>query len=208
MLDHQSVQQMRKALYTDTRGEAKRLHTAAEIGVGNNPALGSTSFKLARIFNELHLFDFEHILKNRSASLARCNRTGGYATVVTHGNSPKAKDSYAYSIKRLLRLPAAQRPVFDYVYIDGAHEWMHDGFAFLLMDMMLRPGGVVDFDDYAWSIASSATAGPRARADGKYTEEQMNEPQVKEVVDLLVLTNPRYSTVETNRRYVKLRNAQ
>ena len=69
------------------------------------------------------------------------------------------------------------RPVFDYVvrtlsarcghnglvscqhlthegaqYLDGAHEWHHDGFAHLLIDLMLRPGGIIEFDDYWWHV--------------------------------------------------------
>jgi len=188
------------------------LHTAAEVGVGDQPGLGSTSFALARIFREVHLFDFAHILKERAAALGRCNQTraGGrrFASVVTHGNSVRSKDSYAYSIKRLLRLPPGQRPTFDYVYIDAAHEWLHDGFAFLLLDKMLRPGGVVEFDDYSWTIGGSPTAGPRVRRAGTHTEEQMQEAQVKEVVDLLVKPNPRYVMVEKDRTFRKLRDEE
>jgi|EP01044_Picomonas_judraskeda_P019158 hypothetical protein len=37
-------------------------------------------------------------------------------------------------------------------YLDGAHEWHHDGFAHLLIDLMLRPGGIIEFDDYWWHV--------------------------------------------------------
>lgn len=198
---------LRRRLQRVTTGGA--LRTAAEVGVGDKPGLGGTSFALARIFREVHLFDFDHILKERAAALASCNQTKGgrrFASVITHGNSARSSDSYAYSIKRLLRLPPGQRPVFDYVYIDAAHEWLHDGFAFLLLDKLLRPGGVVEFDDYRWTIAGSPTAGPRVRRAGTHTDEQMNEAQVKEVIDLLVKPNPRYLMVEKDRTFRKLRD--
>ena len=33
-------------------------------------------------------------------------------------------------------------PVFDFVFLDGAHTWDADGLAFLLVDRLLKPGGV------------------------------------------------------------------
>ena len=44
--------------------------------------------------------------------------------------------------------PCRAWPIFDYVFIDGAHTWMLDALAFLLVDRLLRVGGYVDFDDY------------------------------------------------------------
>ena len=186
--------------------------TAAEVGVGNRAGLGGTSHALAKVFHSLHLFDFEDVLSAQMVRLRRHNSTGTgtgtYATVVPHPNSHLPKDSYTYSLKALLRLPAAARPVFDYVYIDAAHEWQHDGFAFLLLDKMLRDGGIMEFDDYEWSFANSPTVmhenGDSVRL--QYPPSQISEPQVKEVVDLLVATNPRYVTLKRGRIYRKLRS--
>ena len=46
-------------------------------------------------------------------------------------------------------------PIFDFCYIDGTHDWYNDGFAFLLVDKLLKPGGMIIFDDYNWSFGSS-----------------------------------------------------
>ena len=61
-----------------------------------------------------------------------------YGSIVVDGNSHAIRDSYTYTLKELLKLPPADRPTFDFVYLDGAHEWHHDGLAFLLIDLMLR----------------------------------------------------------------------
>ena len=63
-------------------------------------------------------------------------------------------------------LEQTPRPRFDFCYLDGGHTWDVTGFAFLLVDMMLRPGGIIVLDDLDWSIATS----PQARTpDGQRT---------------------------------------
>ena len=134
------------------------------------------------------------------------NTTGRYGSVIGHASSHMPKDSYTYTLKTLLRQPRAQRPRFDYVYIDAAHEWHHDGFAFLLIDKMLNVGGVMELDDYGWSIGSSPTANPKVRPKValEYPQSQIDEAQVKEVVDLLIKGNPRYVELLPNRIYRKV----
>ncbi len=39
------------------------------------------------------------------------------------------------------------RPRFDFCYLDGGHLWDVTGFAFFLVDKLLRPGGWLLFDD-------------------------------------------------------------
>jgi predicted O-methyltransferase YrrM len=50
------------------------------------------------------------------------------------------------------------QPEFDLIYLDGAHTWEADGFAFLLAEQLLAPGGHIVFDDLHWSFATSASA--------------------------------------------------
>ena len=184
---------------------------AAELGVGNRgfgggAHLGGTSHVLARTFRETHVFDFDNVLDAQLTRMRALNTTGRYGTIVAHANSHLQKDSYTYSLKVLLRQPRSQRPTFDYVYIDGAHEWHHDGFAFLLLDKMLNVGGVVELDDYDWSISNSPTVNPavRPKVALEYTPSQIAEAQVKEIVDLLIKGNPRYVELLPNRIYRKI----
>ena len=61
--------------------------------------------------------------------------------------------SYTWHLKRNLA-SYMQRP-FDFVFIDGAHTWDTDGFAFFLVEKVLRPGGWIVFDDLTWTFSDS-----------------------------------------------------
>ena len=112
----------------------------AEIGVYQ----GDTSREIAAHLagdGELHLFDFD----DNVARVASDLRASGHENVVAHGNSRRLLDSYNWSLMRVLRDHPA--PVFDYVFLDGAHTWALDALAFLLLDRLLVEGGYLDFDD-------------------------------------------------------------
>jgi predicted O-methyltransferase YrrM len=49
----------------------------------------------------------------------------------------------------------APRPQFDMCYFDGGHTWDVTGFGFLLVDILLKPGGWIIFDDLDWTISKS-----------------------------------------------------
>ncbi len=170
----------------------------AEIGVYK----GDTSRKIAEHLageGEIHLFDFEDNVAAVGSSL----KAAGHANVVTHGNSRRLMDSYNWSLMRLLR--DHSEPLFDYVFLDGAHTWGLDALAFLLLDRLLADGGYLDFDDYWWTTARSPTMNPEAfPATSKlYTQEQIEERQVALVVDLLVRRDLRYEEVVENKIFRK-----
>ncbi|GAB5377990.1 MAG: hypothetical protein AcusKO_44520 [Acuticoccus sp.] len=78
-------------------------------------------------------------------------------------------------------------PQYDLCYIDGAHTWDGTGFSFFLVDILLKPGGWVLFDDLDWSIAAS----PHARQTNfatyqAYDEEEREAMQVRKVWEVLV----------------------
>lgn len=171
----------------------------AEIGVGR----GRTSKELAEYLNnrgELHLFDFEDTVQEVVEKLDRA----GYRNIIAHGNSRKTMDSYNWSLMRLLE--QHERPIFDYVFLDGAHTWFHDALAFLVVDRLLKVGGYVDFDDYSWTIATSPTVNPMVfpRVKQRYTPEQINSQQVRLVIELLVRRDPRYQEVVQDKIFRKV----
>lgn len=95
-------------------------------------------------------------------------------------------------IWRLLKmLDKSPEPRFDFCYLDGAHNWPDDGFAFFLIDKLLKPGGWIVFDDIDWSYATSP-----ALAESDFVkampEEEQTMQQVRKVFDLLVKTHPSY----------------
>ena len=97
--------------------------------------------------------------------------------------------SYTWALMRFLE----QKPMprFDFVYIDGAHSWDVDGFAFYLVDQLLEPGGWILFDDLNWCLAGSPTmsALPEVLA---LPEIQQRTRQVRKVFKLLVRRHPDY----------------
>lgn len=172
----------------------------AEIGVYE----GDTALAVAEHLagrGELHLFDFEDRLDVVVGRL----KAAGHVNVVAHPNSRKVMDSYTWSLMRLLQ--ERRGPVFEYVYLDGVHTWAVDALAFLLVDRLLQPGGLVEFDDYFWTIERSPSMNPETwPASGRlYTREQIAEPQVALVVDLLVRGDPRYEELVPDRLFRKRR---
>ena len=172
----------------------------AEIGIYE----GGTSAGMAEVLSErdgeLHLFDFQDRVDEVAARLRRTTS----CAVVTHGNSRKIMDSYNWSLALLLE--REDRPTFDYVFIDGSHLWHHDALAFVLADRMLAVGGIMDFDDYTWSIAKSQTMNPTVMpaTTRMHTDEQIEREQVKMVVELLVRADPRYEEIVPSKAFRKV----
>jgi predicted O-methyltransferase YrrM len=97
--------------------------------------------------------------------------------------------SYTWRLMKMLQ--AGTGPCFDLVYIDGAHDWFTDGFAFCLVDRLLLPGGTIVFDDLDWTYDTSPSMKGSERVLRMPTEER-STPQVRQVYELLVKTHPDY----------------
>jgi predicted O-methyltransferase YrrM len=170
----------------------------AEIGVYK----GHTALRIAELLageGTIDLFDYE----DRLADVAARLREAGHDNVVAHPNSRRLMDSYNWSLMQVLAEHGG--PVYDYVFLDGAHTWAHDALAFFLADRLLLPGGFLDFDDYAWSLRASPSMNPEAFPDVEqlYSDEQIDARQVALVVDLLVRPGGGYDEVEPNKIFRK-----
>ena len=167
----------------------------AEIGVG----VGATTRQLANILEdrgELHLYDFH----GKLAELLDDLETLGHGNVKGFGNTTKHWDSYNWSLMK--QIHAHTGPIYDYMYLDGSHTFLHDGLAFVLCDRLLKPGGCIDFDDYFWSLSGS-----KWMADTRHdylTEEQIEAQQVKVVIETLVEPDPRYEEIVPHKLYRKV----
>jgi len=171
----------------------------AEIGIFK----GFTSMEFAKFLNgegELHLFDYEDRVKSVAIALEHA----GFRNVRVFGSSYKLLDSYNWSLAKLLEQNAG--PIYDYVFVDGAHSWAVDALTAFLADRMLKVGGYLDFDDYDWTFGGSPSCNPRVfPLTGKlYTAEQIESKQVKMIVDLLIRRDPRYQEVVANKIFQKL----
>lgn len=75
--------------------------------------------------------------------------------------------SLTWRLMRMIEAPL--RPTFELVYLDAGHTWNVTGFAFFLVDKLLRPGGWLIFDDLRWTIATSPALTSPRRADSPKT---------------------------------------
>ena len=171
----------------------------AEFGIYE----GHTSLEFAKFLNgqgELHLFDYE----DRVADVAVKLQAAGFHNVRAFGSSYKLLDSYNWSLAKLIE--QHRDPIYDYVFLDGAHTWAVDALSVFLVDRVLKVGGYLDFDDYDWTLAVSPALNPRAfpLTAKLYTEEQIAAKQVKMVVDLVVRRDRRYLEVVPNKIFKKI----
>jgi predicted O-methyltransferase YrrM len=97
--------------------------------------------------------------------------------------------SYTWRLMRMLQEDPTPR--FDMCYIDGAHDWFVDGFAFFLVDRLLRPNGWIVFDDMDWTYAGSPALGHTEKVK-QMPEDERTSKQVRLVYDLLVKVHPGY----------------
>lgn len=97
--------------------------------------------------------------------------------------------SYTWRLMKLLE--EDRGPRFDFCYVDGAHSWFVDGFAFFLVDRLLKPGGWIIFDDVNWTYDTSPTLRNSDRVRQMPAEERTT-PQVRKIYELLVKTHPAY----------------
>jgi predicted O-methyltransferase YrrM len=89
-------------------------------------------------------------------------------------------------------------PLYDFVFIDGAHTWDVDALAFALVDRLLKPGGWILLDDLDWNIGDSDTTLPQVQRD---------LPHVREIWELLALTPPQYDEFRTDGQWGWLRKS-
>lgn len=102
----------------------------------------------------------------------------------------------SYTWRMMKMLQEDPTPRFDFCYLDGAHSWFVDGFAFFLVDRLLKPGGWILFDDMDWSYASSPTLRDTETVQ-KMPADEREAHQMSLVFDLLVKTHPNYSEFTT-----------
>jgi predicted O-methyltransferase YrrM len=102
--------------------------------------------------------------------------------------------SYTWRLMKLLEDNPAPR--FDFCYVDGAHSWFVDGFAFFLLDRLLMPAGWIIFDDLDWTYASSPALRDTEKVRAMPREER-EIPQIRKVYELLVKLHSSYGDFMT-----------
>jgi predicted O-methyltransferase YrrM len=162
----------------------------AEVGIG----VGATTVEMAKMMDnqgELHLFDFDEAVTDLASDLDRL----GFQNVHAHGNTPKLFDSYNWALgKLLLEVKAGNAAPFDFIYIDGAHNFPVDGLAVSISMQLLAPGGYLLMDDVDWSYSRSRSINFEDNlAVREFTAEQLATQQVQFVCDLFLEGNPEFA---------------
>lgn len=106
-------------------------------------------------------------------------------TGLEHRVSPRfAFRSFTWELQTLIaRTP---RPGFDLCYFDGGHTWDETGFGVLLVDLLLRPGGLLVLDDLDWSIATSAAYRRRPERAAGFSTDEATAPGVRRSWELIL----------------------
>jgi hypothetical protein len=91
-------------------------------------------------------------------------------------------------------------PFFDFCFIDGAHSWAVDGFAFFLVEKLLKQGGWLLFDDLDWSYSMS-----QGLKDTDFVknmpEDEKNTAQIERVFSLLVAQHQEFTNFNVQKRF-------
>ena len=118
---------------------------------------------------------------------------GNYVSVVREQNS------YTWFLKNQIEKHSHSgvcTPIYDFCFIDGSKNWTIDGFAFFLIDKLLRSGGWILFDHLNWTYKGKLDRGQDI-SDGisirQMSDDEVNTPHVALIFKLLVMQNPHYS---------------
>src|SRR3989344_2249807 len=154
----------------------------AEIGCN----YGNTAFLVAQalpIGGEMFLFDYPEYIDKAKEKLRKIAKEKKLK-VKFYSNSRKSKDSYCWNLLELIK---KRNKIFDYVYLDGSHDFTIDALAFFLIDRLLKTGGYIDFDDYNWTFSKSPVNNPKVNPKilEKYTEYQLNNSHIKNLLSFL-----------------------
>lgn len=160
----------------------KRPIVVAEVGVG----IGATSVEIAKRLRDIdsfYFFSFEEDVKElfvdlKDADYCKCK-------LYPMGNSTVKYDSYNWKLSSMC---LENEMVFDIVFLDGAHSLFHDGLATVLLKKLIKPGGILIFDDVFWSYMSSPKNNPEKRPEilEDYTREQIETEQIKRVINIFM----------------------
>lgn len=77
-----------------------------------------------------------------------------------------AERSHTWEMSKMIQ--QAPRPQFDLCYFDGGHTWDMTALGLVLVDMLLKPGGLLVVDDLNWTIDGSIARHP---GEGKNYDE-------------------------------------
>jgi len=123
-----------------------------------------------------------------------------------------ANSSYNWELMKLIEQQTKDgicEPIFDFCFLDGAHNFEIDCCAFFLVDKLLKPGALLLFDDLNWTYGSSPSL-KNTEAVKAMAEDERTIPHIKKLVDLVVLNHPNYHQPSASENWflIKKRDSQ
>ncbi len=169
----------------------------AEIGIDK----GKTSIGICKRLSkndQFWFFDFYDRCQDVNAKLQAVTPRIE-CDLIPVGNDYKKYDSYAWGLSELLlkMFSDKKRGIFDLVYLDGAHDFFHDGLACCIIKELMKSDGYLVFDDVDWTIANSPNCNPDSNPAvlDDYTMAQIDNEQVGRVVDCFVQNDNRFKKI-------------
>ncbi|MBL7051360.1 class I SAM-dependent methyltransferase [Candidatus Woesearchaeota archaeon] len=163
-------------------------------------AHGATSCYIAAALDEIkhgHLTSVD-LIRGKEWQKPSIEELLSKAGLQKHVTVVREKSGYNWFLKKKIEENSKSfrcKPIYDFCFIDGSKNWTIDGFAFCLVDKLLKSDGWILFDDLSWSYAVHNKE--RKSTDGvmhsSMSQEELNIPHVKTIFELLVLQNPNYS---------------
>lgn len=179
--------------------KAKETIVCGEIGV-NAGATAVEVCKKLRANDTYYCFDFYDVVTDLISDLKQVPEICCHLEGV--GNSYKTLDSYSWSLMKLLfaMRESTEEGIFDIVYLDGSHSFIHDGLSCCLLKELLKENGYLIFDDVFWSYGTSGACNPEVCPETKnsYTDEQINDFQVLRVIDTFMVNDESFKRIYMN----------
>lgn len=161
-------------------------------------AHGTSSCYIAAALDELrqgHLtsVDLERAREWQTPSIEELLAATGLGPYVT---VRRESTSYTWFLKKQIEEnTAAYRcdPLYDFCFIDGAKHWTIDGFAFFLVDKLLKEGGWLLFDDLAWTRADLPYDSLDYISFQNMGKDELHAAHIDLVFRLLIMQHPSYA---------------
>lgn len=89
-------------------------------------------------------------------------------------------------------------PIYDFCFLDGAHNWTIDGLSVYLIERLLTPGGWLLLDDVDWSYAANAedvSLSPPSDKMFAMSDDEARTPQVGSIVNVILKGHPAFAEI-------------
>ncbi|MBR2519859.1 MAG: class I SAM-dependent methyltransferase [Selenomonadaceae bacterium] len=173
--------------------------SVAEIGIG----YGATALQVLKtlgVGDVYYAFDFAEVLNDFAHDL-QARDFGINCEVVLAPNTDNLWDSYNWNLSNMIfkMRERNEAGMFDAVYLDGAHTFLHDGLAVCLLKELIKDGGFLILDDVFWTFMF--TKWRQGYGVGKLTDEQMNDYQVWRARKLFLDNDPNFEALTPPNAY-------